>query len=334
MIQTSGGAQTMNWLSHNCAIRMTRLNLALSMTLPPDRGHISTEHRHPASHELDAMDTIDVVRFMADDHRAVIEAVEQAASAIASFVDNLAPRIEQGGRLIYLGAGTSGRLGVLDAAECPPTFQADPLQIVGIIAGGDASLRKSSESKEDEPDGALDALDELSIGERDTVLGIAAGGTTPYVLGGLRHAKARGAMTGLLTCAATSNPLENCDHLLFLPTGAELLTGSTRLKAGTATKLTLNIITTTLFIKLGKVYSNLMVDLRATNAKLRDRAIRILRELCPTLSREQAASAIDDAGGDLKVAIVMQRLSISRNDACARLVEHNRRLRAALEASD
>jgi N-acetylmuramic acid 6-phosphate etherase len=301
------------------------------MPLPPDRAHITTEHRHPASHELDTMDTLRIVRLMAVDHRAAIEAVEQASVSIARFIDELAPRVAAGGRLVYLGAGTSGRLGVLDAAECPPTFQADPSQIVGVIAGGEASLRKSSESKEDEPDGANHALNELAVGERDTLLGIAAGGTTPYVLGGIRHAKSRGAMTGLLTCAPLLAPPDGCDHLIELATGPELLTGSTRLKAGTATKLALNTITTTLFIKLGKTYSNLMVDLRATNDKLRDRAIRILRELCPELSRESAATAIDAAHGDLKAAIVMQRLGMDFAGAVARLSAHNRHLRPALE---
>lgn len=302
------------------------------MSLPADRGHISTEQRHSASCDLDTMQTIDIVRLMAGDHRAVIAAVEHAAESIARFIDALAPRMAEGGRLIYLGAGTSGRLGVLDAAECPPTFQIDSSQVIGIIAGGDVSLRMSSESKEDDVNGAIAALDERAINARDTLLGIAAGGTTPYVLGGLRHAKSCDAMTALLTCAAVAEPVEACDHLLHLPTGPELLTGSTRLKAGSATKLALNTISTALFVQLGKTYSNLMIDLRATNAKLRDRAIRILRELCPKLSREQAAAVIERAGGDLKTAIVMEQLGIGRDNARARLDESGGHLRPVLEA--
>ncbi len=263
---------------------------------------------------------------MIDDQLSVQAALRGAAAALGRFIDALVPRMRGGGRLIYIGAGTSGRLGVLDASECPPTFQSDPDQIVGIIAGGDAALRRSSESKEDDPRGARDELDALALTDRDTLLGIAAGGTTPYVLGALELAKPHAAMTGLLTCALpsfrsltsdlgplTSSPL--VDHLIVLDTGAELLTGSTRLKAGTATKVALNIITTTLFIQLGKVYSNLMVDLRATNAKLTDRAIRILMTLCPELSRAEAHRLLDAADGQLKIAIVMQRQSMDATEA-------------------
>ena len=298
--------------------------------MPPDRSHVRTEHRHPRSMNLDALDTRAIVELMADDHRAVIEAIVRAAESISRFIDELVPRMRDGGRLIYIGAGTSGRLGVLDASECPPTFQSDPHQVIGIIAGGDAALRKSSEAREDDPHGAFDALAALQLNRQDTVLGIAAGGTTPYVLGALQIAQHSGAATALLTCAPINRRLDNCDHLLFLDTGPELLTGSTRLKAGSATKLALNIISTAAFVKLGKVYSNLMVDLRSTNDKLTDRAIRILIELCPELSREKAADVLRRADGNLKAAIVMQRLDADLSAATALLQTHEGSLRRVL----
>jgi N-acetylmuramic acid 6-phosphate etherase len=220
---------------------------------------------------------------------------------------------------------------VLDAAECPPTFQSDPGQIVGIIAGGDSALRKSSEAKEDDAEGAAGELIALQLSERDTVLGIAAGGTTPFVLGALEFAKSTGAMTGLLTCAPQKQAIRACDHLIVLDTGPELLTGSTRLKAGTATKVVLNIITTSLFVQLGKVYSNLMVDLRATNAKLMDRAMRILITLCPDLAREAAHGLLQAANGELKTAIVMHRRGMDAASARAALEAANGLLAALID---
>ncbi len=305
-------------------------------TLPPDRGHVLTEQRHPASWNLDARSTADAIALMIDDHRRVSDAVAGAQAVLTALVDDLVPRLARGGRLVYAGAGTSGRLGVLDAAECPPTFQSDPGQVVGIIAGGDASLRRSSERLEDDPDGAADDLAALELSERDTLVGIAAGGTTPYVLGALERARAIGGLTALITCApprARPGAPAWCDHLVVLDTGPEVLTGSTRLKAGSATKLALNIITTVAFTRLGKVYGNLMVDLRATNDKLHDRAIRVLVELCPELSRTEADGVLGRAGGVLKVAIVMQRLDVDAPAARALLDEVSGRLRAVLDSS-
>lgn len=301
-------------------------------TMPADRGHVRTEQRHGQSMQLDALSTDQFIALMADDHRAVPDAVAGAAHEIARFIDALVPRLRDGGRLIYIGAGTSGRLGVLDASECPPTFRADPNQVIGIIAGGDGSLRKSSEVKEDDANGAAEALGALELTGQDAVMAIAAGGTTPYALGAMRIAKAAGAMTGLLTCAAPpSASLGDCDHLIHLNTGPELLTGSTRLKAGSATKLTLNIISTAVFIQLGKVYSNLMIDLRATNDKLTDRAIRILIELCGELTRAQAAALLQSAQGSLKAALVMQRLNIDLVAADRLLAKHDGKLRPILD---
>jgi N-acetylmuramic acid 6-phosphate etherase len=302
------------------------------MSLPADRSHVRTEHRHVRSIDLDALSTGQCVGLFIEDHNAVQDAIRAAATDLVAFIDDLAQRLRRGGRLIYIGAGTSGRLGVLDASECPPTFQSEPGQVIGIIAGGDASLRQSSEGREDEPDGSHDALKQLSIADTDTVLGIAAGGTTPYVLGAFAIAKDLSPRCGtaLLTCAAGTSRPPHCDRLVLLDTGPELLTGSTRLKAGSATKLALNIITTTAFIRLGKVYSNLMVDLRASNAKLADRAIRIIQTLCPDLSREAASQLLARAGGAVKPAIVMHHRGIEFQDAQQLLAKHNGQLRAII----
>ena len=297
--------------------------------LPPDRAHVATEQRHEASHELDRLASAEIVALLAHDQRRAVEAVEQAAGAIAAFVDAVAESFARGGRLVYAGAGTSGRLGVLDASECPPTFRSDPAQVVGIIAGGDGALRKSSEGREDEEEGIAAEFERLSLDARDSFLGIAAGGTTPYVLGALRLAKARGAVTGFLTCAPHAEPAF-CDHRIVLATGAEILTGSTRLKAGTATKIALNAITTAAFVRLGKTYGNLMVDLAATNDKLVDRALRIYREFFPNDTREQAFTQLERAGGLLKIALVMRARSETRAEAERTLAMHGGSLRRAI----
>ena len=272
------------------------------MTLPPDRSHVRTEHRNPGSMHLDTLDAGAIAALMADDHRAATDAVAAAAPAIGALVESMVPKFHAGGRLVYFGAGTSGRLGVLDASECPPTFMTDPGQVVGIIAGGDSALRRSSEGREDEWDGARTEIERLAIGPRDTVVGIAAGGTTPYPLGALRIAKERGAATAFISCVPMERPAD-CDHLIVLDTGPEVLTGSTRLKAGSATKLALNCITTALFTRLGKVRGNLMVDLAATNDKLVDRAIRTVRQFDPSLTREQAWALLEANGRSVKRAI-------------------------------
>ena len=273
-----------------------------------NRGHIATEQRHPNTTGLDALTTSECVELLAVDHRDAITAVQNASESIAVLVDEVVNRT---GRLIYIGCGTSGRLGVLDAAECPPTFQADSGKVIGIIAGGDASLRTSSEAKEDVFEGAHEELNKLELNDQDVVLGITAGGTTPWVHGGLSLAKSKGAFTALLTCAEVPCA---CDHVIHLDTGPEPLTSSTRLKAGTATKLTLNIITTTYFTKIGKVYGNYMVDLKATNDKLMDRGIRIIEALC-NISRDEARALLIDSHKDVKAAIVMHHKSVTREEA-------------------
>lgn len=301
---------------------------------PPDRSHIATEGRNPRSERLHELDVAALVRLMNEEDRLVPEAVGRAAGAIAAFISDAEGRFIAGGRLIYLGAGTSGRLGVLDASECPPTFQTDPSRVVGIIAGGDSALRRSSEGMEDDPDGARAELEALGLTERDTILGIAAGGTTPYVLGALATAKrlAPACLTGLLVCTPMDRPAA-ADHLLVIETGPELLTGSTRLKAGTATKLVLNTISTTLMVRSGRVYGNLMVDLRATNAKLRDRAARIVSTLTG-LPRAEAFDLLDRAEGAVKPAVVMHRLGVTLGEAQDVLARCGGRLDRALQSPE
>jgi N-acetylmuramic acid 6-phosphate etherase len=296
--------------------------------LPPDRSHLSTEQRNPRSAQLHQLDAAGLVALMNHENHVVAGALDQAAPALAAFIADVEAGFVAGGRLVYVGAGTSGRLGVLDASEAPPTFQVGHDRVVGIIAGGDGALRRSSEGKEDEPDGAKPELEALRLGARDALIGIAAGGTTPYALGAIAMAKAAGARTALMTCVAVARPAE-ADHLLLLPTGPEVLTGSTRLKAGTATKLALNTISTALMVRAGKVYGNLMVDVRATNAKLRDRAARIVA-LLTGLDRPASFTALDHAGGSAKTAVVMQRLGLDRSAAESRLATVDGRLDRAL----
>jgi N-acetylmuramic acid 6-phosphate etherase len=296
------------------------------MLLPNNRGHLSTEQSHEMTSELDLLSTIQCVSLLADDHMQAIEAVQKASESIAKFIDVVVPKIRDGGRLIYFGCGTSGRLGVLDASECPPTFQTSSRTIIGLIAGGDASLRTSSEAKEDNPNGIEEEFDRIELSTNDVVLGIAAGGTTPWVIGGIELAKQRGVTTGFLTCCTAPSSAE---YVLLLETGAEPLTGSTRLKAGTATKLTLNIITTTLFTKLGKVYGNKMVDLKASNEKLLDRAIRIVTSICG-IEREDAAFLLASSDNDVKKAIVMHKQNVDCKTAKQLLSDVGGNLRAAL----
>lgn len=300
------------------------------MRLPPDRSHVRTEHRHPRSGDMDLLSPTEIVELIVEDHSAVVRAVREAGPAIGELIEGLVARAEKGGRLVYVGAGTSGRLGVLDASECPPTFQSDPAQVIGLIAGGDPALRRSSEGREDEENGAEPEFDRLAIGALDTVVGIAAGGTTPYVLGALALAKKRGATTAFIACSPNA-PSDCCDHLIVLDTGPEVLTGSTRLKAGSATKLALNCITTALFTRMGTVYGNLMVNLAATNDKLVDRAIRTLRQVDANLDRETAHALVRESNGRVKVAIVMRKLGVGREEAEQRLAAANGRLREVLK---
>lgn len=288
-----------------------------------------TEAVHPRSLGLDALPTTEVLALMSQEDDRAARAVRAETDRIAALVEDIVPRFRSGGRLIYVGAGTSGRLGVLDASECPPTFLVDPSRVVGIIAGGDAALRRSSESLEDDPNGARAELERLAVGDRDSVIGITAGGTTPYPLGALHIARTLGALTALVTCGIVPEG-HAAEHVIRLETGPEVLAGSTRLKAGTATKLVLNMISTALMVRVGKVHDGLMVDVSATNDKLRDRAARIVVSLVGG-SRDEALALLDDAGGRVKTAVVMRSLRVSRDEAEALLDVSEGSLRNALQ---
>jgi N-acetylmuramic acid 6-phosphate etherase len=298
--------------------------------LPPDRAAIVTEQRHPRSLGLHALSIGECVELIQHEDRHILDAMDHARPALTALLEAAAPGFRRGGRLVYLGAGTSGRLGVLDASEAPPTFQVPQGRVVGIIAGGDAALRRSSEGLEDDPDGACDELDALELGADDTLIGISTGGTTPYVLGGLAHVGARSArpVIGLIACSPLERPA-GVDHVVIIPTGPEVLTGSTRMKAGTATKMALNTISTTLMVASGRVYENLMVDLCVTNDKLRDRAIRIVATLLD-VDRAEAQRVLDAAGGSVKTGVVMSRTGRTRAEAEASLARVDGRLDLAL----
>lgn len=301
-----------------------------------DRGGLTTERRNPASAEIDTLDAAGILRVIHDADRSVADAVGAVVPRLATLVEAAVDALERGGRLIYVGAGTSGRLGVLDASEVPPTFHeptGDGARIVGVIAGGDAALRQSSEGLEDDPDGAVAELERVTgRGGGHVVMGIAAGGTTPYVHGGLRWAKGRGVTTALLCCIDERElrdavgTLEHIDHALCLPVGPEVIAGSTRMKAGTATKMVLNMLSTAVMVRLGKTWGHLMIDVRATNAKLRDRATRLLMQQC-RLPRDAAATLLSDAGGSVKRAVVMAGRGVDAAEADRLLAGGGGRLR-------
>lgn len=256
---------------------------------------------------------------MNSEDAAVLPAVESQAAEIARAVELAESAFRAGGRLIYVGAGTSGRLGVLDASECPPTFGVEPTMVQGLIAGGPAALTRAQEGAEDHPEEGARDIDALEVGSADLVVGIAASGTTPYVHGAVRRAHERSARTAFIACSPPPEAISAvCDVVILLLVGPEVVTGSSRLKAGTATKLVLNCISTGAMIRIGKTYGNLMVDLRATNAKLVDRSERIVMEVC-SCSREVARETLQAADGRVKTAIVMLLMHMSRSDAEASL---------------
>lgn len=280
-----------------------------------------TEQRNPATAAIDLASPLEIVELLNAQDRQVPEAVHAVRHEIARAIELVEAAFRAGGRLIYAGAGTSGRLGVLDAAECPPTFGTDPALVQGLIAGGFQALVKSREGAEDDFDAGAAAVEGAEVAERDVVFGIAASGSTPYVRGAITRAAARGAKTILLSCTDPPKDLLTNVDLAILPrVGPEALTGSTRLKAGTATKLVLNTVTTGAMIRWGKAYGNLMVDLRALSAKLHDRGERIVMETCG-VSREDAKRAIADAKGHVKTAIVMLKRGVDRAGAERLLAE-------------
>lgn len=278
-----------------------------------------TEQRNPRSMRIDRLSTIEIVDLINAEDRMVGEAVHEERQAIAKCIELVVDSFQRSGRLFYVGAGTSGRLGVLDSAEMPPTYRTDPELVQGIIAGGLAALVRAQEGAEDHPEDGAAAIDERGVGEADFVLGIATSGTTPYVHGALARARELGARTGFLLCTHPPSSLLDTHDVVIAPlVGPEVITGSTRMKAGTATKMVLNTITTAAMVKLGRVYGNLMVDLQVTCEKLRDRGERILMEAL-SLSRPAAAELLEASGGHVKTAMVMGTLGIEKEEAERRL---------------
>jgi N-acetylmuramic acid 6-phosphate etherase len=286
-----------------------------------------TERRNPRSATIDTASSLEIVDLIGAEDATVPGAVAGAREQIARAVDLIEAAFRAGGRLLYVGAGTSGRLGVLDAAECPPTFGTPPEMVVGIIAGGYPALVKSVEGAEDDVNAGIGEMDARRVGADDVVIGIAASGTTPFVRAALSRAQTLGARTAIVSCSEPPKLLrETCDVCVVVAVGPEVVTGSTRMKAGTATKLVLNTLTTGAMIRLGKTYGNLMVDLRAWNDKLIDRSQRIVMETTG-LGRDEATKVIRAADGRVKTAIVMARRQVSRDDAERLLEEHAGRLR-------
>jgi len=280
-----------------------------------------TERFNPRTARIDRAGTREILDLLNREDRTVPGAVAACADSVAGVVDDVASRLSLGGRLFYVGAGTSGRLGVLDAAECPPTFGTDPEMVQGIIAGGLEALVRAREGAEDDEDAGREAILAAGISAADFVLGIAASGTTPFVRAALERAIESGAGTGLLTCSEPPSELaERVDHRITVLTGPEAIVGSTRLKAGTATKLVLNMITTASMIRLGKVYGNLMVDLKATSRKLEDRSLRIVEALAG-LARPAARELLLRADGNVKSALAMHGMGVDRATAEERLEE-------------
>lgn len=297
-----------------------------------DRGHLLTEQANPNSEALDQLSSLELVDLFNQEDAKTLAAIAQAREPLARAIDLAAAALAQGGRLFYIGAGTSGRLGVLDASECPPTFCTDPERVQGIIAGGPPALLRSSEALEDRAEDGAAAMAERSVGDRDLVVGITAGGTTPYVQGALIEAARRGAKTVFLACVPIDQvppPGGSVDVDLRLLVGPEILAGSTRLKSGTVTKMALNILSTGAMVKLGKVYGNRMVDVSVTNSKLRDRAVRMVRDLA-NLNRAEAEDLLDRSGNRVKTALLMHWAGVDRPQAEQFLTQGGGQLRQAL----
>jgi N-acetylmuramic acid 6-phosphate etherase len=297
-----------------------------------DRSRLPTEGNNPRTADIDTLEPRAIVELLHAEDRFAVAAVGEVLDDVAQAAEIVVRAFQAGGRLLYVGAGTSGRLGVLDAAECPPTFGTDPEMVAAILAGGPEAMWRSREGAEDSSDDGAAAIAGRDVGERDVVFGIAAGSTTPFVIGALREAIRRRAATVFLTCVPPGDvPIASEVDVVVAPlTGPEAIAGSTRLKAGTATKLVLNMVTTTAMVRLGKTYGNLMVDLRVTAAKLEDRGRRILRDLLG-VDYEAAGELLAAAEGSVKTALVMRRRGVDRERAERLLAEAGGFLRRAWE---
>lgn len=300
--------------------------------LTPDQATPVTEARNPASEAIDSLPTLEVVRLINAEDAGVAAAVARELPAVAEAVDGIAARMRTGGRLVYIGAGTSGRLGVLDAAECPPTFGTHPQRVVALIAGGPRAITQAVEGAEDDRAAGARDIAELAVGAEDSVVGIAASGRTPYVIGGMQEARRRGALVISLACARPSPMAELADIAIAPVVGPEVISGSTRLKAGTAQKMVLNLLSTGTMIRLGKTFGNLMVDVQATNAKLRARAQRIVSEACD-LPPGEAARLLEACDGEVKVAIVSALAGLTPAEARERLQRSGGVVREALRGA-
>ncbi|MGV9707700.1 N-acetylmuramic acid 6-phosphate etherase [Streptomyces sp. NPDC003483] len=296
-----------------------------------DLSTLGTESRNPRTAELDRMPVTELLATMNDEDQTVALAVRTALPWIAEAVEKITASLREGGRLVYLGAGTSGRIGLLDAVECPPTFGTGPDRVVGLLSGGPGAFVLAVEGAEDSPQLAVTDLEGIGLTARDTVVGLAASGRTPYVVGGLEHARAVGASTVSVACNSDAVISRHADVAIEVPTGPEILTGSTRLKGGTAEKLVCNMLSTATMVQLGKVYGNLMVDLRATNEKLVDRARRIVAQATGS-DLDAASAALQEADGHAKTAIVMLLAGCTRAEATARLEAAQDDVRAAATA--
>ena len=298
---------------------------------PIDRGHLLTEQANPDSQNLDQLSPLEFVDLVNAEDQKTLSAIAGAREDLAAAISLIADSMRQGGRLFYVGAGTSGRLGVLDASECPPTFCTSPDLVQGIIAGGAGALVRSSEGLEDIAEDGAAIIQEHHVHEHDVVVGITAGGTTPYVHGALKAAQQRGAAAILIACVPREQVPAAYDGDIRLIVGPEILAGSTRLKAGTVTKMALNILSTGVMVQLGKVHGNRMVDVAVTNTKLRDRAIRILSDLT-ALDREPAADLLDRSGQRVKLALLIHWSGLSVTEAETCLQAHHGHLRQALHS--
>lgn len=290
--------------------------------------NLLTEKSNSASKNIDSVSTEEALRIINEQDQAVAPAVAQAIPQIAQAVDQIVDRVRAGGRLFYIGAGTSGRLGVLDASECPPTYGVSYDLVQGIMAGGEAALSRATEASEDEPSGGAKDLLERGFTGKDSLVGIAASGRTPYVIGALHKARELGGFTASITCVPSSEMSNAVAVAIEVPVGPEVITGSTRMKAGTATKLVLNMISTALMVRLGYVYGNLMVNLQPKNEKLRDRAARIVAE-ASGLTQDKAQQVLTEAG-NVKTAIMMAIAGVSKQEAEGRLAHAQGVLSTAL----
>jgi N-acetylmuramic acid 6-phosphate etherase len=296
-----------------------------------ERGHLLTEQINPESQNLDQMTSLELVELFNREDAKTLSAIAQARTRLAQAIDYAAEALSQGGRLFYVGAGTSGRLGVLDAAECPPTFCTPPDLVQGIIAGGAGALVRSSEDLEDRAEDGAEAIAHRQVTELDVVVGITAGGTTPFVHGALQAARQRGARTIFIACVPVDQVSSEADVDIRLLVGPEVLAGSTRLKAGTVTKMALNILSTGVMVRLGKVYGNRMVDVAVTNKKLHDRALRILQDLT-NLKREEAGYLLERSGRQVKLALLMHWTGLDQEEGNRLLSEHQGNLRGAVQS--